>query len=108
MERKLIKRWYRFLCDHSVGVIRTLYLAPVPAVLTCNETILGAVLLACAAVSITYQVGNAARWNQVRCESCKHCDFGGWSYAVCRKRSNLHNMIVHKGEYCNFAEERIK
>ncbi len=42
----------------------------------------------------------------VRCKDCKHCDFGEWPFAVCRKLSNYHNFTLIKEEFCNFGEEK--
>lgn len=104
-----MERWYRFLCDHSVGVIRALYLAPVLAVLTCNETILWAVLLACTAVSITYQVGNGAQWNRVRCKDCKHWGMEYKNQILNGKHPcDEVDRVTSPNDFCSFAEKRNK
>lgn len=63
-EKALIKRWYKWLCDHDIGVMRWLYLSPLIACFTLNEHIFRFVLLMDCAVSITFSIGNAKRWNR--------------------------------------------
>lgn len=58
------KSYYRWLVDHSVGVMRWLYLSPIVGVISMNDRVLWAILLLDCAISITYQVGRAAKWDK--------------------------------------------
>ncbi|MBQ3199099.1 MAG: hypothetical protein IJB67_01845 [Firmicutes bacterium] len=60
------KRCYQWLAGHSVGVMRWLYLTPVVGVISMNDYVLWAILLSDCAISITYQVGHAAKWDKER------------------------------------------
>lgn len=62
----MIQKFYKFLCRHSIGVIRVLYLMPIIAVVPglLNDTIFEVIILACVAVSLTLQIGNSCKWEQ--------------------------------------------
>lgn len=58
----MIKRFYRFLHNHIIGVVRVLYVMPLIGVLPRNDTFFKIVVLICCAISLTIQLGNDGRW----------------------------------------------
>ena len=58
----LIKKFYRFLHEHTIGVIRALYATPIIALFTNNEPFFKFIILLCCAISVTIQVGHDKRW----------------------------------------------
>lgn len=53
----MLKRWYKWLNKHIIGVIRYLYISPIIAVLFCNERLFQAAILLDCAISLTLQYG---------------------------------------------------
>lgn len=54
-----------------------------------------------------------SRWNTRpappigRCKDCKHAgEFGEWSFAICKKKSEHHNFTVKRDDSCNHYEPR--
>lgn len=42
-----------------------------------------------------------------RCKDCKHAgEFGEWSFAICKKKSEHHNFTVKRDDSCNYFEPR--
>jgi len=63
----MIKRFYKFICRHSIGVIRFLYLMPIVAVVIgafWSDVIYKVIILFCLAISITVQIGSACKWER--------------------------------------------
>lgn len=53
----MLKRLYKWMNKHYIGVVRYLYISPIVAVLFCNERLFQAVILLDCAISITLQYG---------------------------------------------------
>lgn len=60
----LLKKFYKFICKHNIGVIRALYLAPLIVTILNNDYIFKFVIVLCAVISITYQAGNVGKWDR--------------------------------------------
>ena len=58
----LIKKFYRFLHEHTIGVIRALYATPIIALLTNDGAFFKFIILLCCAISLTIQFGHDKRW----------------------------------------------
>ena len=63
MIEKFAKWLYKFMCKHTIGVVRFLYAMPFVAVVS-NETIYKLIILMCLAISLTFQIGNAGKWDR--------------------------------------------
>lgn len=63
----MIRKFYKFLCRHSIGVIRGLYLMPIIAVvlrICSGDLIYKVIILYCLAISLTIQIGSACEWER--------------------------------------------
>ena len=62
----MIKRFYKFLHNHPIGTIRFLYICPIVAVvldiLFGINSFFNLIILFCATISITIQIGNDQKW----------------------------------------------
>lgn len=62
----MIKKFYKFLHNHSIGVVRSLYAAPIISAIVDkfvdNNIFFKTVILICCAISLTIQIGNDSKW----------------------------------------------
>ena len=62
----MIKKFYTFLHNHSIGVVRGLYAAPIIIVILDNfiksDVFFKISILICCAISLTIQIGNDSKW----------------------------------------------
>lgn len=62
----MIKRFYKFLHEHSLGVIRFLYATPIVVVVIDkflkNDAFFKIAILMCCAISLTIQIGHNQKW----------------------------------------------
>ena len=62
----ILKKFYRFLSKHTLGIIRILYLALVVAVILkgINSYISEYIIAVCVVISVTVQVGILGKWDR--------------------------------------------